>query len=213
MKKAIVAIVAIMFVCGLAWAEDTGTQRVVEVKNEEGELSKCFIVADTAHCPLWGTIMGYEAKDYWADFAILRSRGINHVDMYINSGGGSAFAGMSIADTIRMAQVDGMEVDTFASGLVASAAVPIFLAGGQRTASINAMFMIHRGKLFKMYASETIEDLDAQREMMQLCEEQYISFLVQKTNLTADDIESKLDKTTWFSAEQAMEWGFTDVVK
>jgi len=120
---------------------------------------------------------------------------------------------MSIADTIRIAQVDGLTINTHASGLIASAAVPIFLSGGYRTASKNTTFMIHRGKLFKAWASDTLSDLDAQREMMQMSENQYVNFLVERSDLTKDDIVEKIDKTTWFSAEQAMEWGFVDTIK
>lgn len=213
MKKAIVLAMAMFLIVGVAYAEDAETQRVVEVKNEEGELKNCFLLGDKGVCTLWGGITGYDAKDVWTDVTILISRNVKTVDFFINSGGGDAFSGMSIADTIRMAKADGVTINTYASGLVASAAVPVFLAGDKRTASKNTTFMIHRGKLFKMFSSESLEDLNAQRAMMELSEEQYVNFLVLKTNLTEADIEDKIDRTTWFSAEQAMEWGFVDAIK
>ena len=217
MKRLIVFLIIVVF-SSAAYADnvcqcESEIQKVVEIKNEQGELSQCFIVEETANCHLWGGIAGYDAKDFWADFTILMERDIEQANLYINSGGGAVFAGMSIADTIRMARADGLKVNTFASGLVASAAVPVFLAGETRTASKNATFMIHKGKLFKMFASETIDDLDAQREMMKLTEKQYVDFIVEKTDLCREDVVDKMDKTTWFGAEQAVEWGFADKIK
>ena len=222
MKKCVVFAMIIM-ICGVAYADPYQTeeldddectiQRVMEIPNDSGELKGCFVNNDTAFCSIWGGLSGWEARDMWSNITILKNKGIKKVNLYVNSGGGSAFSGMSIADTLRMAHNDGMIINTFASGLIASAAVPIFLAGGNRTASESTTFMIHRGKIFKMFSSESLEDLDAQKRMMELTEKQYIDFVAKRTNLTSEEIEDKLDKTTWFSAEQAKEWGFVDVIK
>ena len=213
MKKTIVLAMAIIFVfTGLALAGDV--EMVMEVKNEAGELSgNTFLMGDTAYYCLWGSINQSEALFLWRDMTILKNRGIKKLSMYINSGGGQAPAGMSMADTLRLAGASGMHVEIHASGMVASAAVPIYLSAEKRSASKNTTFMIHRGTIFKWQTSETLSDLNSQREMMQMSEDQYITFVEERTTLTRKEIEEKLDKTTWFTAEQAKEWGFVHEIK
>ena len=215
MKKAFaLAMVTMLLVCGMAWAEESTVEKVMEIKNEQGELShNCFIEGDTANYSLWGYIYTADAKSLWQDLKILETRNIKKLNVYINSGGGNGFAGMAMTDSLRIAINNGFVVKTYAMGMCASAAVPVYLAGQERVTSKNTLFMIHEGRLFKHYASETLKDIDAQREMLEMSEDQYVSWLVERTNLDQDTIEDYIKETTWFSAEQALEWGFADTVE
>ena len=100
-----------------------------------------------------------------------------------------------------------------ASGLIASAAVPIFAVGDVRIASRGTMFMIHQAQLFKYISSEKQDDLIAQSKMLCLLEDRYKSLVASKSNLTVDELTLKMAKTTWFTAQEAFEWGLVDKLK
>src|SRR5947199_3879890 len=66
------------------------------------------------------------------------------ISLYINSPGGSAYAGMAIYDTVQFVKPD---VRTICVGMAMSAAAMILCAGasGKRSALPNAKIMIHQG--------------------------------------------------------------------
>ena len=182
----------------------------MSVTNPNLELSaSCRVIGDTAYWTITG-IYTYSATNFWKDVQVLKNMGINKIIAYINSGGGSVFAGMDLADQIRIAKEEGFYIEMHARGIIASAAVPVFLAGSERISSHNTMFMLHRTTTFKMFASENLEDLEQQREMLQKMRNRYTQLVVQGSTLTPDRVLDMLKKTSWFFAEQAKEYGMVD---
>ena len=136
------------------------------------------------------------------------------VDLNINSPGGSAFDGLSISDLIVKAQnVWGFTFRAHASGIVASAAVPIFAVCKERYATEGALFMVHEAALWKWPGRETASDIKTQSFMMDLLRDQYTSYLVNNSKLAADKWNELQEETTWFTTKQAIEFGIVDFLE
>ena len=66
------------------------------------------------------------------------------IDLYIQSPGGSVYAGLSIADCINLLDKQGIKVNTIGTGMVASMGAYLLAAGnGTRKATKNCRIMIH----------------------------------------------------------------------
>lgn len=188
--------------------------RTMEVKNERGELSNLtFIENNTAYIKIFGNLGGYDSTNLWNDFCILTMRGIKHIELYINTGGGSAFSGLSLADQINRIKNKGVVINAHASGIIASAAVPVYSVCSTRFAAPGTLFMVHEATLFKMFANETKSDIKAQNVLMELLENKYLKILSDSSKLSATEWRKKASEITWFSAETAKKWGLVDIIE
>lgn len=150
----------------------------------------------------------------WQDIEWLNDIGVKKVMMFINSPGGDAFSGLALADLIERAQKEyGMEFEANANGIIASAAVPVFAVCKRRIAARGTIFMVHEAALWKWPGRETASDIRSQNDLMILLQDRYLNYLTRHSTLTLDEWRAKEKATTWFSAEQGLEWGLVDEVK
>jgi ATP-dependent protease ClpP protease subunit len=186
----------------------------MEVRNPALQLSEsCKVLGDIGYVTI-KSISSWTTQELYNDIKVLKSMGIKKVWIYMNSGGGSAMDGLAISDVIRIAKNDGMEITVDAYGIVASAAIPIFLSASKRIASEKTIFMMHPAALFKAgYFSETLKDLDSQREVLVILRDFYASIVVDNSNLKKEEVLAMMDKDTWFLTPQAKEWGMVDEIK
>ena len=193
--------------------EKNPLRRSMEIRNEQGELSnKAFLIGDTCYYTIEGGINAFFLSWFMDDIVILKSRDIKKLVIRLNSGGGSVLAGFAYADQISSIQSE-FEVTIIATGLIASAAVPIFAIGEKRVATKSTLFMIHQAAMYKFFAKEGLRDLTAQKKMMELLQKKYTNMLVAATNLTYDELVKMQELETWFTAEEAKSWGFVDEIR
>ncbi|AWH78833.1 head maturation protease, ClpP-related [Clostridioides difficile] len=123
------------------------------------------------------------------------------LNIYINSGGGSVFAGMAIYNILK--RHEGFKT-VYVDGIAASIASVIALAGDKVVIPENAYFMIHKPwlGLFGAYNSDKLikasQDLDRIEEGI---------LNVYKDNLREgidiEEIKEKLREETWFTGKEA----------
>lgn len=188
--------------------------KAMEIPYSGGEYSGLtFISNGKGFVKVWGSLSNADASYLWNDLVLLKDNGIKQIELYINSGGGDVMSGMSVADQIESFVDNGGIVNAHASGIIASATVPIFSVCSKRYASEGTVFMTHPAKLFKYIAEETKEDLVAQKKMMDLMEDNYLSKLSKYTKLSKNEWRKKESETTWFGVHEAKEWGLVDEIK
>jgi ATP-dependent Clp protease protease subunit len=128
--------------------------------------------------------------------------------LYINSPGGSVTAGMAIFDTMQWVPND---VATVAMGLAASMGQFLLSAGapGKRYATPHARVMMHQpsGGI-----GGTASDIKIQAEQMLHIKKQMAELIAQHTGQDLEQIEADSDRDRWFTAEEAMAYGFVDHV-
>ncbi len=130
------------------------------------------------------------------------------ISIYINSPGGSVYAGMAIYDMMQYVPND---VATYAMGMAASMGQFLLTAGapGKRYALPHAQILMHQpsGGI-----GGTASDIRIQAEQMLYIKRTLFERTAYHTKQPIEQIELDADRDRWFTAEEAKEYGFVDQV-
>lgn len=131
---------------------------------------------------------------------------VNLIEVRINSPGGSVFEGYTIYNRLKQHKA---EVHVYVDGMAASIASIIALAGDKVHMSEVAQMMIHKPSVMAWGNSKDFEDMI---ERLDTIENQLIKIYHNKTGLDYTELQNMLAKETWFTSEQALDFGFADEV-
>jgi ATP-dependent Clp protease, protease subunit len=130
------------------------------------------------------------------------------IKLYVNSPGGSAYAGMAIYDTMQFVKPD---VRTICLGMGMSAAAMVLAGGapGKRMALPNAKIMIHQGSAgfrgtpadIEIHANEVLE---MTRRMAQI--------LARHTGKPVEQVLTDIDRDRFMTPAEALEYGLVDQI-
>jgi ATP-dependent Clp protease protease subunit len=158
--------------------------------------------------------LGSEVKDENANAICAQMLLLNAEDpekdiyLYINSPGGSVDSGMAIYDTMQWISND---VATVAMGLAASMGQFLLSSGakGKRFALPHSRIMMHQpsGGL-----GGTASDIRIQAEQSLHIKKTMGRLIAEHTGQTIEQIEADSDRDRWFTAEEALAYGFIDHV-
>jgi ATP-dependent protease ClpP protease subunit len=149
------------------------------------------------------------AKQFVQDLAALPET-VKTIRVLINSPGGDVFAGITIANALRMqSQEKGRTVETYVEGLAASAASIVLMGGDRVVVADNALVMIHNPWTYAMGTSSEMrkaaDQLDAIRDAL-------VATYQWHSPLSADEIVALMDAETWMDAQEALAQGFATEV-
>ncbi len=130
------------------------------------------------------------------------------VYMYINSPGGSVYAGLAIYDTMQYLRAP---VNTMCMGMAASMSALLLAAGakGKRSALPNSRIMIHQPS---GGGQGTAADIEIQAKEILHARERINRILAEHTGQTPDKIAEDADRDRFMSPEEATEYGIIDMV-
>jgi ATP-dependent Clp protease protease subunit len=130
------------------------------------------------------------------------------ITLYINSPGGSVTAGMAIYDTMMLIEPD---VATTAMGLAASMGQFLLTAGakGKRAALPHARILMHQPSAG---VGGTSSDIAIQADMLNKSKLEMAELIAQHTGQTVERITLDSDRDRWFTAQEALDYGFIDKV-
>jgi ATP-dependent Clp protease, protease subunit len=130
------------------------------------------------------------------------------ITMYINSGGGSVTSMWSIIDTMNLIKPD---VSTICIGMAASAASLTLANGakGKRYILPHAEVMIHQPS---GGASGMASDIEIKAKHIIRTKNLLHEFMSQKTGQTIKKLEKDMDRDTFLSAQEAVEYGIVDKI-
>ena len=128
------------------------------------------------------------------------------ISIYINSPGGSIYAGLAVYDTIQFIKPD---VSTFCMGMAMSMGAVLLAAGtkGKRYALPNSTILIHQ-PLGGAEGQATDIEITA-REILRLRTSLY-DILVKHTGQTMERIKLDSDRNFYMTAQTAVEYGIVD---
>jgi ATP-dependent Clp protease protease subunit len=130
------------------------------------------------------------------------------IALYLNSPGGSISAALAMYDTMRLIPND---VSTLAMGLAASAAQFLLSAGtpGKRYALRHARVLMHQpsGGI-----GGTAVDIEIQAQNLAHVKHTMQSLTAEHTGRSIEQIAHDADRDAWFTAEEALAYGFVDKV-
>lgn len=130
------------------------------------------------------------------------------VSIYINSPGGSVYAGLGIYDTMQYISSD---VATICTGMAASMAAVLLVAGqkGKRFALKHSRVMIHQPMGGAQGQASDIEI--TAREIQKLKKELY-TIIADHSGQPFEKVERDSDRDYWMTANEALEYGMIDDV-
>ncbi|MEU7216797.1 MULTISPECIES: ATP-dependent Clp protease proteolytic subunit [Nocardia] len=128
--------------------------------------------------------------------------------LYINSPGGSVTAGMAIYDTMQFVECD---IATFGMGLAASMGQFLLTAGtkGKRYALPHARIMMHQPSAG---IGGSAADIAIMAEQFAHTKRELNELQALHTGKSVEQVTIDADRDRWFTAKQALEYGFIDHV-
>jgi len=130
------------------------------------------------------------------------------IHLYVNSPGGGVTAGMAVFDTMRSLECD---VATYAMGMAASMGQFLLTAGtpGKRFALPHARIMMHQPSAG---LGGTAADITIQADMLARTKRQLAELQAEHSGQPVEQVERDSDRDRWFTAAEALEYGFVDHV-
>jgi ATP-dependent Clp protease protease subunit len=129
--------------------------------------------------------------------------------LYINSPGGSITAGMAIYDTMKFVPND---IVTVGIGMAASMGQFLLTSGtkGKRYITPNARVLLHQphGGF-----GGTASDIQTQAQLILSMKQRLAELTAAQTGKTVEQVNEDGDRDRWFSAQEALEYGFVDHVR
>ena len=130
------------------------------------------------------------------------------IQIYINSPGGSVYAGLGIYDTMQLIKPD---VATICTGMAASMGAVLLCAGekGKRSGLTHSRVMIHQPLGGAQGQASDIEITT--REILTLKEELY-KIISKHTGQDYEKVYEDSDRDYWMKADKALEYGMIDEI-
>ena len=158
--------------------------------------------------------LGTDVNDYSANVVQAQLLYLDSADpgkdisIYINSPGGSVYAGLGIYDTMQYVQSD---VSTICTGMAASMAAVLLVSGadGKRFALPHSRVMIHQPMGGAQGQASDIEI--TAREILKLKHELY-QIIANHSGQSIEKVEADSDRDYWMTAEEAKAYGMIDKV-
>jgi ATP-dependent Clp protease protease subunit len=131
------------------------------------------------------------------------------ISLYINSPGGSVTDGLAIYDTMQYVNCD---VRTICIGMAASMGQFLLCAGapGKRFSLPHSRILMHQPSMGGMQGQAS--DIAIQAEQIVYLKRMLAERIAHHTGQSVEQIEADSDRDRWFTAQEALEYGFIDAV-
>jgi len=158
--------------------------------------------------------LGTEVDDYVANLLVAqflfleKEDADKDIEFYINSPGGSVYAGLAIYDAMQIVKCD---IATTCVGIAASMAAVLLAGGksGKRQVLPNARVMIHQ---VSSGFRGTAADINVQVAETNTLKENMERILAYHTGKDPETLGKDMDRDKWMSGEEAVAYGLVDRV-
>lgn len=129
------------------------------------------------------------------------------IELWINCYGGDVWAAMAMYSELQKYEE---ETTAFVTGLSASAATILMLGCEKVIASIGSQFMFHNAQT---EADGDYHDMYIAADQLKSANDGISAVYAKKTGKPYDEIKNLMERTTWFSAQEALDFGFVDTIE
>lgn len=147
---------------------------------------------------------GISAKAFATELAALN---VDTIHFRINSPGGDVFAARAMATAIRQTSA---KTIAHIDGYAASASTYVALACDEVVIAAGGFFMIHNAWT---YCAGNANDLDATAALLRKVDASIVADYMAKTGADEAQITAWMNAETWFTAEEAIQFGFVDTIE
>lgn len=146
------------------------------------------------------------------DFDLSNKKNLPVVNVYVDSPGGSVYSMFSIYDQLKKLQ-DHCQVNMYGTGLIASAAIPIFLSADEkyRKCTRNTSFLIHQ---VSSIACGTVHDFEDQTSELKRVNTAIFDIIMARTKISQEQLDEVYEKKKdWIiTAEEALKMGIVSEI-
>lgn len=174
-----------------------------KAKNESGEM---YIYGDIADEKWFDEdVTPKSIRD-----ALSEMGAVKNLDIHINSYGGSCVAGNAIINILdNYRKKNGTSLNVYIEGIAASMGSGIASVGDKVYMASNSLFMVHRPSTIAM---GNADDFEKTIQVLEKTEDGLVQNYMRRFKGTEDELRQMLQDETWFTADEAKEWGFVDEV-
>ena len=132
------------------------------------------------------------------------------INIYINSPGGSVYAGLGIYDTMQYISSD---ISTICTGMAASMASILLCAGtaDKRIALPHSRVMIHQ-PMQGAYGTYQASEMEISLKEIKSVQKDLYNIIAEHTGQPIKKITKDADRDYWMTAKQALEYGMIDTI-
>lgn len=161
------------------------------------------------------TLSGNVQKKYWRDDDVINAKDIREslesvtddIVIKLNSPGGDVFEGIEIYNYLKDHPSN---VTVEVTGVAASAATFITAGANEVIMNVGTSLMIHEASTF---AWGNKSDIQKTLNALGTIDESILSIYSEKTGQSNEQLEEWMNEEKWFTADEAVEFGFADSVK
>ena len=131
------------------------------------------------------------------------------ITMYINSGGGSVYDGLSVIDTMNFIT---SEVSTTCTGLAASMGAMLLLSGekGKRSALKHSRIMLHEPST--SIPRSTASDIEIEWKEISLIKTELFEMISEATGQDIEKVKQDCQRDFWMRSSEAKDYGIIDTI-
>lgn len=137
--------------------------------------------------------------------ALINAEPGEEIEVHVNSGGGSVMAGQEMYSLLR----ENPNVTIVIQSMAGSAAGVVAMAGKNKISPV-AMVMIHNVSMHG--ASGDYHDMQKNAEILKQMNASMAAAYTEKSGKSQEEILRLMDKETWLTANQCLEYGFVDEI-
>ncbi|MBO5461163.1 MAG: Clp protease ClpP [Ruminococcus sp.] len=130
---------------------------------------------------------------------------VQEINLHINSGGGSVFAGIAIYNMLKRHSA---KITTYIDGIAASIASVIACAGDRIVIPANGTFMVHKPSNGYFFESLNADQLRKDADTLDICQKAIVQTYMSraKEGITEDQINDLVNKESWLVGNEAAEY-------
>ena len=131
--------------------------------------------------------------------------GAQEINLHINSGGGSVFAGIAIYNMLKR---NSAKITVYIDGIAASIASVIACAGDRIIIPANGTFMMHKPTNGYFFESMNADQLRKDADTLDICQKSILQTYMSKAKegITEDQINNLINEETWMVGTDAAEY-------
>ncbi|MDT2771980.1 head maturation protease, ClpP-related [Enterococcus durans] len=161
------------------------------------------------------TLSGNVQKKYWRDDDVINAKDIREsldtvkddIVIKLNSPGGDVFEGIEIYNYLKDHPSN---ITVEVTGLAASAATFILAGADDVIMNVGTSLMIHEAATF---AWGNKQDIQKTLNALETIDDSILSIYAERTGQTTDQLREWMNEEKWFTADEAVEYGFANSVK
>lgn len=161
------------------------------------------------------TLSGNVQKKYWRDDDVINAKDIREslesvtddIVIKLNSPGGDVFEGIEIYNYLKDHPSN---VTVEVTGVAASAATFITAGANEVIMNVGTSLMIHEASTFT-WGNKS--DIQKTLNALETIDESILSIYSEKTGHTNEQLKEWMNEEKWFTADEAVEFGFANSVK